>query len=36
VAGRIRRERNDFSRFSDLIGQGEVRKMIVEAGLMEE
>lgn len=27
VAGRIRQERNDYSKFSSLVGQGEVRKL---------
>ena len=27
VAGRIRQERNDYSKLSDLVGQGELRKM---------
>jgi HTH-type transcriptional regulator/antitoxin HigA len=35
VAGRIRKERGDYSIFSDLIGLGEVQKQIVAAGLME-
>jgi HTH-type transcriptional regulator/antitoxin HigA len=35
VAGRIRRERNDWKLFSDLVGTGSVRKMLKEAGHWE-
>lgn len=35
VAGRIRNERHDYSLFSDLVGVGEVRKRIRDAGLMD-
>jgi HTH-type transcriptional regulator/antitoxin HigA len=30
IAGRIRRERNDYARFSDLVGLGQVRKLFPE------
>ena len=36
VAGRIRRERNDYTLFSDLVGQGEAKKQILTAGLWEQ
>jgi HTH-type transcriptional regulator / antitoxin HigA len=35
VAGRIRRERRDYTLFSDLVGQGQVRKLISAAGYWE-
>lgn len=35
VAGRIHRERNDYSLFSDLVGQGEPKKLISAAGYWE-
>jgi HTH-type transcriptional regulator/antitoxin HigA len=35
VAGRIRRERKDWSLFSDLIGQGSLRKLMASAGYWE-
>lgn len=35
VAGRIRRERKDWSLFSDLIGQGSLRKLMSSAGYWE-
>lgn len=35
VAGRIRRERNTYTIFNDLVGQGQVRRMMANAGLME-
>jgi len=35
VAGWIRRERSDYSIFSDLIGQGKVTNILREAGLVE-
>lgn len=35
VAGRVRRERNDYALFSDLVGQGEVKKGILAAGFWE-
>ncbi|UYO41003.1 XRE family transcriptional regulator [Rhodopseudomonas palustris] len=35
VAGWIRRERSDYSIFSDLIGQGKVKSTLREAGLLE-
>ena len=36
VAGRIRRERNDYTLFSDLVGQGEAKKLISAAGFWEQ
>ncbi len=36
VAGRIRRERNDYRLFSDLVGQGSVKKLISAAGYWEQ
>jgi HTH-type transcriptional regulator/antitoxin HigA len=36
VAGRIRRERDDYSLFSDLVGQGEAKKLISDAGYWEQ
>lgn len=36
VAGRIRRERGDFSIFSDLVGSGSLRKLMSTAGYWEE
>lgn len=36
VAGRIRRERNDYTLFSDLVGQGEAKKKILDAGFWEK
>lgn len=35
VAGRIRRERKDYTIFSDLVGQGKLSPMIEQAGLLE-
>ncbi len=35
VAGRIRRERKDYTIFSELVGQGELRKMMSSAGYLE-
>lgn len=35
VAGRIRRERRDYRLFSDLVGQGTVRKVLIKAGYLE-
>jgi HTH-type transcriptional regulator/antitoxin HigA len=35
VAGRIRRERADYSLFPDVVGQGEVSKLISAAGMLE-
>jgi HTH-type transcriptional regulator/antitoxin HigA len=35
VAGRIRRERKDYSIFSDLVGHGEVKKLIYETEYSE-
>ncbi len=35
VAGRIQRERNDYSLFPDLVGQGEPKKLISAAGYWE-
>jgi HTH-type transcriptional regulator/antitoxin HigA len=36
VAGRIRRERQDWSLFSDLVGQGSVQKLMSSAGYWED
>jgi len=36
VAGRIRRERKDYTLFSDLVGQGEAKKLISAAGYWEQ
>jgi HTH-type transcriptional regulator / antitoxin HigA len=36
VAGRIRRERKDWTLFSDLVGQGSLRKMMSSAGYWED
>lgn len=36
VAGRIRRERKDWSLFSDLVGQGSLRKLMSSAGYWED
>ena len=36
VAGRIRRERGDFSLFSDLVGSGSLRKLMATAGYWED
>jgi HTH-type transcriptional regulator/antitoxin HigA len=35
VAGRIRRERNDYRLFPELVGQGEIKKLISAAGYWE-
>ena len=35
VAGRIRRERNDYALFSELVGRGVVRSQLEAAGLLE-
>ena len=34
IAGRIRFERNDYRAFSDLVGSGDVKAALIEAGLM--
>lgn len=36
VAGRIRRERKDWSLFGDLVGQGSLRKLMSSAGYWED
>ena len=36
VAGRIRRVRKDWSLFSDLVGQGSLRKLMSTAGYLED
>ncbi len=36
VAGRIRRERDDYTLFSNLVGQGEPKKLISAAGYWEQ
>jgi HTH-type transcriptional regulator/antitoxin HigA len=36
VAGRIRRERNDWTLFSELVGQGSLRKLMASAGHLED
>ncbi len=35
VAGRIRKERQNYAEFSDLIGNGKIRSLIQNIGLME-
>lgn len=35
VAGRLRRERRDYTIFANLVGQGEVRKLVSAAGFWE-
>jgi HTH-type transcriptional regulator/antitoxin HigA len=35
VAGRIRKERNDYTVFSELVGSGTVRKVLTNAGYLE-
>ncbi|HZF94356.1 MAG TPA: XRE family transcriptional regulator [Allosphingosinicella sp.] len=35
VAGRIRRERDSYKEFSDLLGRGTIRQALVAAGLLE-
>lgn len=35
IAGWIRRERNDYTIFKELVGQGKVRKALKKAGLLE-
>jgi HTH-type transcriptional regulator / antitoxin HigA len=35
VAGRIRNERKEYSLFTDLIGQGVVKRLIADAGMLE-
>jgi HTH-type transcriptional regulator/antitoxin HigA len=35
VAGWIRRERNDYTVFNELVGSGKVRKVLAKAGLLE-
>lgn len=35
VAGWIRRERNDYTVFKELVGYGKVRKVLIDAGLLE-
>lgn len=35
VAGRIRRERKNYAEFSDLVGNGKIRSLVKNAGLME-
>jgi HTH-type transcriptional regulator / antitoxin HigA len=35
VAGRIRRERNDYTLFNDLMGSGTLRKLMLSAGYLE-
>jgi HTH-type transcriptional regulator / antitoxin HigA len=35
AAGRIRRERNDYTIFNDLIGYKSVRKLMLDAGILE-
>ncbi|MGJ5000102.1 helix-turn-helix domain-containing protein [Bradyrhizobium sp. HKCCYLRH2060] len=36
VAGRLRRERKDYSLFSELVGQGQLLKMMSSAGFLEK
>jgi HTH-type transcriptional regulator / antitoxin HigA len=36
VAGRVRFERNDYKAFSDMVGAGQVRKSLVDAGFLKE
>lgn len=33
VAGRLRKERQDFTLFSDMVGRGTIRRMFIDAGL---
>lgn len=36
VSGRIRRERHDYTLFTDIVGHGELRDLFATAGLLEE
>jgi HTH-type transcriptional regulator / antitoxin HigA len=36
VAGRIRRERNDYTIFNDLMGSGSLKKLMLSAGYLED